>query len=128
MPKKLSRRQAASKLASLWDILGKLAPIMTGLKLDLRETFKQTEEWDDAMPPDLRQKWVENFWLIEKMRGLKYERAVMPMDAVNSKLRLLTGVDAAKTGLMMGCWGGFRRKNEVNIEEDYTQEKTQKQK
>lgn len=66
VPNKLSRRQAASKLASLWDILGKLAPIMTSLKLDLRETFKQTEGWDDAMPPDLRQKWVENFWMIEK--------------------------------------------------------------
>lgn len=45
------------------------------------------------------------------MRGYKYERAGMPLDAFNSKLRLLTGVDAAKTGLMMGCWGGFRRKN-----------------
>ena len=62
------------------------------------------------MPPDLRQKWLKNFWLIEQLRGLKYQRAVMPMDAVDTKLRLLTGVDAAKTGLMMGCWGGFKRK------------------
>ena len=111
VPQKLTRRQATSKLASLWDILGKLAPIMTGLKLDLRETFKQTEGWDEGMPPDLRQKWLKNFLMIEKLRGLKYQRAVMPIDAVNSKLRLLTGVDAAKSGLMMGCWGGFLRKN-----------------
>ena len=111
VPKNLTRRQATSKLASLWDLLGKLAPIMTGLKLDLRETFQKTDGWDDGMPPDLRQKWLKNFWLIEKMRGLKYQRAVMPPDAVNTQLRLLTGVDAAKSGLMMGCWGGFRKKD-----------------
>ena len=111
VPKKLTRRQASSKLASLWDILGKLAPIMTGLKLDLRETFKRTEGWDDEMPDDLRQKWVNNFLLFEKLRGMKFQRAVMPPDAVDTKLRLLTGVDAAKDGLMMGCWGGFRLKD-----------------
>ena len=95
----------------MWDILGKLAPITSGLKLDLRETFQRTETWDEGMPPDLRQRWVHNFLLFEKLRGLKFERAVMPSDAVDSKLRLLTGVDAAKSGLMMGCWGGFKRKD-----------------
>ena len=111
VPNPLSRRQAASKFASMWDILGKLAPITSGLKLDLRETFQRTETWDEGMPPDLRQRWVHNFLLFEKLRGLKFERAVMPSDAVDSKLRLLTGVDAAKSGLMMGCWGGFKRKD-----------------
>ena len=111
VPNPLSRRQAASKLASLWDILGKLAPIMNGLKLNLREVFQATEGWDDAMPGDLRQKCVKNFLMFEQLRGLKYSRAVMPPDAVDTKLRLLTGVDAAKEGLMMGCWGGFKVKD-----------------
>ena len=111
VPRKLSRRQVSSKLASLWDILGKLAPIMSGLKLDLREVFKGTAGWDDAMPVDLRGKWIQNFLLIEKCRGLKYTRALMPADAVDTSLRLLTGVDAAKEGLMMGCWGGFLLKD-----------------
>ena len=81
---------------------------MTGLKLDLRETFQRTEGWDDPMPMDLRQKWCKNFWLIEQLRGLKFQRAIMPSNAVDTKLRLLTGVDAAKAGLMMGTWGGFK--------------------
>ena len=108
VPNPLTRRQAASKLGSVWDILGKLAPLMNKLKLDLRETFKQTEDWDHGMPSDLRQRWVENFLMFEKLRGLKFHRAIMPKDAVNTKLRVLTGVDAAKHGLMMGCWGGFQ--------------------
>ena len=111
VPDPLTRRQAASKLASVFDILGKLAPIMSGIKLDLRETFQRTESWDDFMPADLRQKWVKNFLIFEKLRGLKFQRAIMPLDAVDSKLRVLTGVDAAKHGLMMGCWGGFKLKD-----------------
>ena len=108
VPEPLSRRQVASKLGSLWDILGKLAPLMNGFKLDLREVFQNTESWDDGMPADLRQKWVKNFWVFEQLRGMKFSRAVMPAEAVDSKLRLLTGVDAAQKGLMMGCWGGFK--------------------
>ena len=84
---------------------------MNGLKLDLREVFQNTESWDDAMPSYLRQKWVQNFLMYEKLRGIKFTRAVTPSDAVDGRLRLLTGVDAAKQGLMMGCWGGFRRKD-----------------
>ena len=108
VPQKITKRQVTSKQASIFDVLGKLAPIMTKLKVDLRSTFQRTEGWDTAIDPDLRAKWVQNFTLIEKCRGLKYTRAIMPSDAVDSKMRLLTGVDAAKHGLMMGCWGGFR--------------------
>ena len=39
VPKLLTKRQASSKLASVWDLLGKLTPIMPGMKLDLRDTF-----------------------------------------------------------------------------------------
>ena len=108
VPERLSRRQVASKLASLWDILGHLSPLMNGFKLDLREVFKNTESWDDAIPADLRQKWVKNFLLFEQLRGMKFSRAIMPAGAVDTRLRLLTGVDAAQLGLMMGCWGGFK--------------------
>ena len=55
--------------------------------------------------------WVQNFWLIEKTKGLKFQRAVMPADAVDSKLRLLTAVDAAKLDRMVGCLGGFKLNN-----------------
>ena len=41
VPKKLSRRQAASKLASVFDILGLLAPILSGLKGDLSKVVPQ---------------------------------------------------------------------------------------
>lgn len=65
------------------------------------------------MPSDLRQKWVTNFWLVEQLRGMKFNRAVMPIDAVNCDMRLLTSIDAAKHSHIMGCWGGFKLQNVI---------------
>ena len=113
VPHPLTKRQAASKLASVWDLMGKLSPILVGMKQDLRDTFLQLGPgmWDVGMTLDLRQRWVRNFWVLEQLRGIKFSRAIMPTDAVNSKMRILTGVDASKTALMMGCWAGFELKD-----------------
>ena len=113
VPNPMTKRQAASKLASVWDLLGKLTPVMPGMKMDLRETFIQLGpgNWDSAMSPDLRQKWVRNLWTLEQLKGLKFTRAVMPAEAINTKMRVLTGVDAAKQALIMGCWAGFQLKD-----------------
>ena len=113
VPNPMTKRQAASKLASVWDLLGKLTPVMPRMKVDLRETFVQLGpgNWDTAMSPDLRQRWVRNFWVLEQLRGLKFTRAVMPPEAINIKMRILTGVDAAKEALIMACWAGFELKD-----------------
>ena len=61
VPKKLTRRHIASKLGSVFDILGHLAPVLSGLKGDLRTVVINTLGWDDAMPDNLRNKWLLNF-------------------------------------------------------------------
>ena len=111
VPKKLSRRQVASKLASVFDILGYLAPILSGLKADLRKVVISTVGWDDAMSDKLRNKWLLNFIRLESLRGIKFHRPVIPSDAADCKMRLFIGVDAAEEHLMIGTWGSFRRKN-----------------
>ena len=60
VPKKLSRRIIFSKNAAIFDLPGKLAPILGILKVDLREAVEQTEGWDDPVPEELRLKWIKN--------------------------------------------------------------------
>ena len=108
VPTNLTRRIVASKCASLFDLPGKLVPITIGLKSDLRKVVQNTAGWDDPMDISLRNKWVENFMKLEKLRGLKFHRPIMPPNAVDSKLRLITGVDAALEALIIGTWGGFK--------------------
>ena len=111
VPKKMTRKMAVSKLASVWDLMGKFAPLLGAMKLDVRKTTKMTLGWTDPMPDILRTKWLDNLWMIEQLKGIKFSRARMPVDAVNTKLRMLTLVDAAEDLIMVGIWVGFLRKD-----------------
>jgi hypothetical protein len=96
LPSRLSKRQVASKAASIYDPLGKLTPVLALVKQLLRLTNAKTVGWDDPMPASIRSKWCEAFWRFEMLRGLKFSRPVMPVDAVDKKLRILAGADAAE--------------------------------
>ena len=74
VPANLSRRQVSSKLACVFDMNGKFVPVLIGLKADLREVVKATTTWDQPMPVDLRNKWLVNFWKLEKLRGIQFYR------------------------------------------------------
>ena len=111
VPVNLSRRMVTSKMASIYDVLGKFAPLTIGFKSDLRKVVLATQSWDEAMDSNLRNKWLENLWKVEQLRGIKFHRPRMPDDAVSSSMRLITAVDAAEVSIMIGCWGSFQRKD-----------------
>ena len=111
VPRKLTRRMIFSKNGAVFDILGKFVPITVGLTLDLREAVKQTEAWDDAVPDELRGKWVQNFLRLEKLKVIKFQRARMPESAVSIKMDLIVAVDAAKEVKVVGAWGRFKLKD-----------------
>ena len=108
----VSRRKICSKFLSVFDILGKYTPVLAKMKVDLRNVVKATEGWDDFVSIEIRSVWKDNFWMIEKLKGLKFNRAVMPSSAIDTKLRIITCVDAA-TLLITGTWGGFKLKEGV---------------
>ena len=87
---------------------GKLVPILIGFKFDLRESINQTSGWDEPVSAELRSKWVRNFLRIEKLRGIKFSRARMPVNAVSTDMDLITAVDAASEVKIVGTWGRFR--------------------
>ena len=108
VPVKLTRRMIVSKRASLYDSCGKLEPIKAKLKLDEREVVQLTTDWDEAVTPDIRSKWLRNFLLIEQLRGIRFNRARMPVTALDTRMRLITLVDAALQLVMMVTYCGFR--------------------
>ena len=73
--------------------------------------MKATPTWDEVVTEEHRTKWVKNFWDLERCKGLKYTRPRMPVDAVNTKLRLMVLVDAAKELLVIWSGVGFERAN-----------------
>ena len=77
-PRNLTLRHVVSRLAAAFDLRGFLAPIMGALRLDTRKTCKLVLGWDDPMPEVMRNKWMQNFWMLEELRGLCFNRAMMP--------------------------------------------------
>ena len=82
---------------------------MAFVKKLLRLTNVKTVGWDDPMPASVRSKWCEALWRFELLRGIKFSRPVMPIDAVDTKLRIMAGGDAAEPIEIIGVWGGFKR-------------------
>ena len=111
VPIKFTVRMVFSKNASLFDLLGKLAPLTGLLKCDLRQARKSAKGWDDNLPADIRFKWVQNLWRLEKLKGMKFQRARMPENAASTDMDLIICVDAAEEILMIGAWGRFKLKD-----------------
>ena len=69
-----------------------------------------TDSWDAPIPDHLRLKAIQNFIMIEKLRGIHYTRAKIPVDAVGVQARIILVVDAAEDVLMFTVYIGFKRK------------------
>ena len=109
VPAKLTRRMVSSKLSSFFDPLGKFTPLISGMKADLRKVVKETVAWDDPVSLETRALWIKNLWRLHQIRGIKFNRAIIPSDAVDNKLELIAAVDAADLKVA-AVYGRFRRK------------------
>ena len=50
IPDNLTKRDCAGKVAEVFDLLGRVTPIICGMKLDLHELNTLNLDWDDKIP------------------------------------------------------------------------------
>ena len=86
IPSKLTRRDCVSKVCEIFDITGKIAPLPAAIKLDLHELVLQKLDWDDKIPDNLRPIWESHFQMMNEIKTLKYQRAVIPEDATDTQV------------------------------------------
>ena len=111
VPRKLTKRMITSKFMGIFDLRGLLIPLTARFKRDLRDISNTTPDWDTAVTNEHRTTWVKNFMDLEKIRGMKFTRPRMPVDAIDCRMRLWVFVDAAKQLLVVWAGVGFRRRN-----------------
>ena len=107
VPKKLTKRMITSKFMGIFDIKGLLIPLTGRFKKDLRDISATTPQWDHDVDSIGRSKWVLNFLDTERLKGMKYTRPRMPVDAVDIKMRLWVMVDASKHLIVIWAGAGF---------------------
>ena len=69
-----------SVVGEIFDLLGYIAPIVGGLKIDLSILHKSKIDWDDPIPSELKEIWAENFDLVEELSTMQFRRAVVLED------------------------------------------------
>ena len=111
VPDALTRRQIVSKRASIFDMFGKITPVTAKLKRFEKEVLNFTKSWDEAVSEELRLQAIKNFIMIEKLRGIHYQRAKIPVDAVSEVARIILVVDAAEDILMFTVYIGFKKED-----------------
>ena len=111
IPDQLTKRICSSKSAEPFDVSGLVAPILGGLKCDIRDLIEAGYDWDDVISDAFRQVWLQNFDLIVKIGDLVYRRAVVPDDALNMDIELIGAGDATKKLACAGCYIRYQLKN-----------------
>ena len=109
--KRFTRRTVVSKFYSVFDPFGLLTPITASMKLDVSSAVKETSGWDDEVPLELHDKVVTNLCRLHKLRGIKFTRAKVPIDAVDLKMVLYGTVDAADKLKIVAVYARFKRRN-----------------
>ena len=104
-------RDCVGRASEIFDPLGRAAPIVAGIKLDISALHKACSGWEDPIPSDLKAIWAENFDLIEEMRNIQFNRAVVPPDAVSLDVETIDTADASENLVCAAIYVRFLRKN-----------------
>ena len=111
IPSALTRRHCASKVAEVFDLTGRIAPITVSMKIDLQELVRRKLNRDDTIPDNLRPLWETNFEMMQELRELRFNRAIVPDDAVDLHLNTLDFGDASKSMICSCIYARFKKKD-----------------
>ena len=111
MPDVLTLRDCVSRTSEIFDPLGKIAPIVGGLKLDISVLHKRCVGWDDPIPNELKNIWAANFDLINDIGNIEFNRAVVPPDAVHLDMETIDTADASENLVCAAVYARFLRRD-----------------
>ena len=110
VPTNLTRRQCTSKVAEIFDMTGMLTPIVASMKIDLHQLIIRKLQWDDVIPDELRHVWHSHFEMMEEIKNVRYQRAVIPDDAVSLDAETLDFGDASQSLVCVAIYIRFKRR------------------
>ena len=111
IPKNLTKRDCISKASEVFDIFGFVAPILGGIKLDISDLHQRRLDWDDPIPSELKEIWIANFNLVKEIGNIKFQRAVIPKDAVSLDVETIDTADATANLICSAIYARYKRKN-----------------
>ncbi|XP_076660445.1 uncharacterized protein LOC143363797 [Halictus rubicundus] len=83
---KVTKRTILSKIATLFDPLGLLGPVIVRAKLIMQTLWKLQLDWDESLPTDLHTEWVTFWEELHELQNLQIRRHVMQADCTEIQL------------------------------------------
>ena len=111
IPDDLTLKDCAGKVGELYDPIGRIAPIVAGLKLDVSNLQRSGLSWNDTIPDNLRGMWESNFDMINELKQVTYRRAVIPPDAKNLQMETLDMADASMKLICAAIYARFEKRD-----------------
>ena len=111
IPDEFTRTDCAARVGEIFDLNGRVAPLIAEMKLDLRDLCKKGLDWKDCVPVDLIPKWKENFDTITQLRDFKFKRCIVPEDAVSLDMETIEMGDSSLQLACSAIYIRFKRKN-----------------
>ena len=106
VPKKLTKRICAGKVAEMFDLSGLASPLTGGFKLDLHD-LHLSYGWDDPLSDLDRTCWIENFKSMSELSDVMWSRAVIPENACSTNIELIGTGDASEGLACAACYIRF---------------------
>ena len=88
---RLTKRLVLRIVYSCYDPLGLVCVITVQLKIELRKLYGKDQKigWDDALPRDIVERWVELLQLLKRIESVSFERCIKPPGAVGDPSLIL---------------------------------------
>ncbi|GFU84378.1 integrase catalytic domain-containing protein [Trichonephila clavipes] len=72
-----SKRDVLSEIARLYDPLGLIGPIVTKAKIFIQELWKIKLDWNEQLPPDAMEEWMNFYQKLAKVNNFKIPRCIL---------------------------------------------------
>lgn len=115
-PKQVAcKREMFSAVASIFDPLGCIAPVILTAKILMQEIWRQGISWDDPLPEQILREWQNWCASIEGLEKIGIPRCLRPKAFCSDQTRIQLHVfsDASKNGY--GAVGYLRYVNDFSI-------------
>ena len=111
IPSKLTRLHCVSNVHGIFDLSGLKTPITANMKVDLHKLVIEKLKWGDTLPNSFLPMWNSHFEMIQEMKNIYYDRAVVPEDAVSLQAETLEFGDASKALVCIAIYIRFKKRD-----------------
>ena len=111
IPEKITMRDCVGKVAEMFDPLGKVTPLIAGMKLDISYLHRSGLSWDDEVPENLRGIWDSNFGMMQEIGQIRYKRAIIPVNARSLEIETIDTGDASSKLICVAIYARFGMKD-----------------